>query len=112
VADPAVFGEQLDKIAAQRIPRATRPEVERSHRATLSLVGDPLPISTEGLEAITNPVLLIHGDTDRIIPLEASTWHAKHLPNARLEVIANAGRRSSRTRHSRYGHTPGAVAVD
>jgi len=49
------------------------------------------PISDEGLEAITHPVLLIHGDTDRIIPLEASTWYAKHLPNARLEVIANAG---------------------
>jgi len=91
VADPAVFGDQLDQIAAERIPRATRPEVERSHRATFALAGDPLPINDEALKAITHPVLLIHGDTDRVIPLEASTWYAKHLPNARLEVISNAG---------------------
>jgi len=91
VADPAVFDGQLDQIAAERIPRATRPEVERSHRATFAPVGDALPINDAAVATITQPVLLIHGDTDRIIPLDASTWYAEHLPNARLEVIANAG---------------------
>jgi len=91
VADPTVFDGQLDQVAADRIPRATRPEVERSHRATFARAGDPLPTNDAALATITQPVLLIHGDTDRIIPLAASTWYAGHLPNARLEVIANAG---------------------
>lgn len=91
VADPAVFGDQLDKIAAERIPRATRPEVERSHRATFARVGDPLPINPQSVASIQQPVLLIHGDSDRVIPLEASRWYEEHLPEARLEIVANAG---------------------
>ena len=91
VADPAVFGDQLDHIAAERIPRATRPEVERSHRATFARAGGPLPISPDSVASIRQPVLLIHGDSDRIISPEASTWYAEHLPNARLEIVANAG---------------------
>jgi 2-hydroxymuconate-semialdehyde hydrolase len=91
VVDPGVFGGQLNRIAAERIPRATRSEVERSHRATFARAGGPLPITPVSVATIQQPVLLIHGDTDRIIPPEASTWYAKHLPNARLEVIANAG---------------------
>lgn len=91
VADPAVFGDQLAEIARERIPRATRAEVERSHRATFAPGGDPLPLTETNLAAITHPVLLIHGDTDRIIAPEASQWYADALPNARLEMIENAG---------------------
>ena len=91
VADPAVFGDQLDRIAAERIPRATRPEVERSHRATFARAGDPLPINHTTLATITQPVLLIHGASDQIIPVQASTWYAQRLPNARLQIVDNAG---------------------
>src|SRR5271166_4951366 len=91
VADPAVFGDQLDRIAAERIPRATRPEVERSHRATFARAGDPLPINDTTLATITQPVLLIHGASDQIIPVQASTWYAQRLPNARLQIVDNAG---------------------
>ena len=35
VYDPALFGNELDDIAALRLPRATRPDVRRSHEATV-----------------------------------------------------------------------------
>ena len=84
VADPTVFGDELNNIAAQRMPRALRPEVERSHRATFAQTGGPLPITAESMATINHPVLLVHGDTDRIIDPDASRWYAGVLPNARL----------------------------
>jgi pimeloyl-ACP methyl ester carboxylesterase len=43
------------------------------------------------LEKITVPVLLAHGDADRIVPLEVSAQRAvKLIKNSRLEVIAGA----------------------
>jgi len=91
VADPGACGDQLGAIAAERMPRATRPEVERSHRATFSFSGDPLPINEESMGTITQPVLVVHGDTDRLMPLECGEWYAKVIPGARLEVIEHGG---------------------
>lgn len=43
------------------------------------------------LAQITQPVLVITGDDDRIVPTEQSVRLAKELPKAKLVVIANAG---------------------
>lgn len=91
VANPNAWGDQLHQIVAERMTRATRPEVERSHRATFSFSGDPLPINEETMGTIAQPVLVVHGDTDRLMPLECGHWYAKVLPNARLEVIEHGG---------------------
>ncbi|QLL07535.1 alpha/beta fold hydrolase [Mycobacterium vicinigordonae] len=91
VSDSGVFGDQLMGIAAERMLRATRPEVERSHRATFAPTGGPLPITAETMATITHPVLLVHGDSDRIIDPQASRWYAAMLPNARLEIVKSAG---------------------
>jgi 2-hydroxymuconate-semialdehyde hydrolase len=91
VADPTVFGDELHQIASERMPRATRPEVERSHRATFSFSGDPLPINEETMAAVTQPVLVVHGDSDRLMPLACGEWYASVLPDARLEVIERGG---------------------
>lgn len=90
VYDPAVFGDELGHIAAERMPRATRAEVERSHRATFS-GGDPLPISAETMASIVQPTLIVHGDTDRLMPLACGEWYADALPDSRLEVVEKAG---------------------
>ena len=90
VYDPTAFGDDLEAIAAARMPRAIRPEIERSHRATFS-PGDPLPINEETMATITQPVLIVHGDTDLLIPLECAQWYDKVLPNSRLEVVERAG---------------------
>lgn len=102
VADPAAWGDQLHAIAAERMPRATRPEVERSHRATFSFSGDPLPINEDTMATITQPVLVVHGDTDRLMPLECGQWYAKVLPNATLEVIDHGGHWLQVEHHDRF----------
>lgn len=43
------------------------------------------------LPAISVPVVLAHGDDDRIIPRECSERYAAALPNARLEKLENCG---------------------
>lgn len=40
---------------------------------------------------LKKPVLLIHGDRDRLVPVQAGHWLAQHLPFGRLRVIAGAG---------------------
>lgn len=40
---------------------------------------------------ITSPVLLLHGEEDRVISCDASRWLAAHLPNAKLVTLPGAG---------------------
>lgn len=101
VHDPSAFGDDLNGIAAQRMTRALRPEVERSHRATF-MPGGPLPITAESMATITNPVLVIHGDDDRLVPLASGQWYAEVLPQAHLEVIPDAGHWLQIEQHDRF----------
>lgn len=41
-------------------------------------------------QAINQPTLLIHGENDPLMPLAAARWLAETMPDARLEVLANA----------------------
>lgn len=91
VHDPSHFGDRLGEIVAARLPRALRPEVERSHRATFSQEGGPLAIDESSVAAIAQPTLVLHGDDDRIMPLRVGEWYAKHVPDAHLEVFADTG---------------------
>jgi 2-hydroxymuconate-semialdehyde hydrolase len=91
VHDPAFFGDRLHQIAAARLPRATRPEVERSHRATFAPGSAPLQFDAESLAAITHPVLVVHGDDDKIVPVAAGYYFAQHLRGARLQVFPDTG---------------------
>lgn len=40
---------------------------------------------------VATPVLLLHGDADRIISVKASQWLEAHLPDGRLHILPNAG---------------------
>lgn len=92
VHDPAFFGDRLQEIAESRLPRANRPEVERSHRATFDFsAGLPRTFSADDLHAITQPVLVVHGDDDKIMAVDAGRYFAENLPNARLEIFADTG---------------------
>jgi 2-hydroxymuconate-semialdehyde hydrolase len=90
VHDSAFFGDDLDKIAAARMPRALRADVERSHRATFG-PGDPLSFPPELLAKIDIPVLVVHGANDRIMLVAAGEYFAEHLPNAELHVFDETG---------------------
>ena len=43
------------------------------------------------MATIAQPVLIVHGDTDRLMPLECGQWYDKVLPNSRLVVVEHAG---------------------
>ena len=45
----------------------------------------------ENLGKIFHPTLVITGDKDKIVPMENSVNLAEKIPNARLEIIRNAG---------------------
>jgi pimeloyl-ACP methyl ester carboxylesterase len=42
------------------------------------------------LKNIKVPTLIIHGDADKIWPLENARYLAKHIPNSKLEIIPNS----------------------
>jgi 2-hydroxymuconate-semialdehyde hydrolase len=52
------------------------------------IVGGPPPVA---LAKITTPVLALHGERDRVSPVEVSERLVASLPGARLEVVAGAG---------------------
>ncbi len=90
--DPDSFDGNLQQIAETRLKRAMRPEVERSHRATFNFAaGGPIGLTTEDLEQITQPTLLVHGDDDKIVPIESSQFMADHIPNSRFEIFKDTG---------------------
>lgn len=89
VADEKVHGELLDELADVRLRQAVRPGAERAFRSMFSdVAGGPPPVD---LTKIVNPVLALHGECDRVSPVEVSERLVDALPNARLEVVAGAG---------------------
>lgn len=43
------------------------------------------------INEITQPVLVVSGDSDAIVPIEDSQRLDSELPNSTLEIIANSG---------------------
>lgn len=94
-------GPELIELAwydPARIPPATlafykKPlQAENWDRALweLTLASEPVDLANR-LAEFTLPVLVVTGDTDRIVPTEQSVRLAGELPNARLVVIPQAG---------------------
>jgi len=91
VHDASAFGDDLLRIARERLPMATREDVRRSHLATFAPGGEPLAFPPERLAGIGHPTLVMHGASDRVIPVAASEYLAAHLPRSRLLVVERAG---------------------
>lgn len=64
------------------------PTMSTLHKALSILLETDL---REEIPLLKKPVLLIHGDRDRLVPVQAGHWMAQHLPFGRLRVIAGAG---------------------
>ena len=64
------------------------PTMSTLHKALSILLETDL---REQIPALKKPVLLIHGDRDRLVPVQAGHWMAQHVPFGRLRVIAGAG---------------------
>jgi pimeloyl-ACP methyl ester carboxylesterase len=66
----------------------------RAREATARVGWNPYlhnPKLPRHLQRIACPTLILWGSDDRLVPLAHGEFYAKHLPNARLEVIAHCG---------------------
>ncbi|MFJ1761366.1 alpha/beta fold hydrolase [Amycolatopsis sp. NPDC088138] len=89
VADESVHEGLLDELAEIRLGKALRPGAESAFRSMFAdVVGGPPPVD---LTKITTPVLALHGERDRVSPVEVSERLADALPHGRLHVVAGAG---------------------
>jgi 2-hydroxymuconate-semialdehyde hydrolase len=86
IYDRDLFGDDLKHIAAQRLPRATNPEVEKSHRATFDF-SVPWDFTEEDLAAISVPTLIIQSREDTFVRFEGGVYYFDHIPNARIYGI-------------------------
>jgi pimeloyl-ACP methyl ester carboxylesterase len=71
-----------DDFPAADVVRAGRSVVERMSRT---------PQLRRAMASIQQPVLLIHGDHDRLVPIAAARQAAKRFPSWRLAVAENVG---------------------
>lgn len=87
VADETVHRDLLDDLAGLRLDQALRPGAEEAFRSMFAVVDEP----SADLTTITTPVLALHGECDRVSPVEVSERLVAALPHGRLEVVAGAG---------------------
>jgi pimeloyl-ACP methyl ester carboxylesterase len=72
-----------------------------NRRATLKRFGYPYdPLTEAEIAAVTTPTLILWGEEDRLIPVEAGQWLAKTMPNNALVI------------YPKIGHLPHEEAVE
>jgi pimeloyl-ACP methyl ester carboxylesterase len=114
-ADPFLDGLKTDYTAAVGqfvdacLPEAADDDaIRRWGRQILSRASQDAAIRlyecVDGLDLrpevgrISQPTLVIHGDADRILPLESSQWLAAHMPDCQLRVFEGVGHAPTMTR--------------
>ena len=89
--DDAAIGERIDEVAATRLAAALQPAVRRSYESLFPAPRqrhlDELVVPPSALRRITNPVLIVHGRDDSVVPFESSLYLLRHLSNADLHVV-------------------------
>jgi pimeloyl-ACP methyl ester carboxylesterase len=60
-------------------------------RARQAMAVASSPGRVESLESLRVPTLVVHGDADRLVPLEAGRATAEAIPGARLEIVEGMG---------------------
>ncbi len=90
VYDDAFIADRLEAITQARYKAASEPDVRRSFMAMFPAprqkVLDDLVVPDLALRRMTQPILLVHGRDDRIVPLETSLHLLQRLPNVQLHV--------------------------
>lgn len=89
--DDSAVGGNIDAIAEMRFALAMEPRVRASYEAMFPRprqdILDQLVLPDSALRRIQNPVLLIHGRDDKVVPLESSLHLLARLPRVQLHVI-------------------------
>ena len=80
-------GKLFEELLAARIEHPTPPECWRAQfDATVPFLRVGLPV-----EKIAVPVLVIHGDADRVVPVSNGRLLARRIPGAELVVLSGRG---------------------
>lgn len=87
VADAGRHQALIDRLTDLRLELALRPGAEAVFRAMF----DPMDEKPLDLSTVTTPVLALHGECDRVSPVEVSEELVGRLARARLKVVAGAG---------------------
>ncbi len=75
------------KLIKGAMDRSTYPQGYQRHMAAVLGSGSRV----EYLQRITTPTLVIHGNDDALVPVEHGIDTAKHIKDARLEIIEGMG---------------------
>lgn len=77
-----------------------------NRRATLKRFGYPYdPLAEAEIAKVTTPTLILWGEEDRVIPVEAGEWLAKTMPNDTLVIYPGIG-------HLPHEEAPEATLAD
>jgi pimeloyl-ACP methyl ester carboxylesterase len=87
-ADVMALGVELARERAQ--DRASGPDFLRAARSLIKMLTRPQRFN-EALNAIEAPVLLIHGDSDRLVPVRTAKAAAAAHPKWQLEIAERVG---------------------
>ncbi|MEP4147870.1 MAG: alpha/beta hydrolase [Halioglobus sp.] len=79
--------EELKMKVLDSVTRSLHPEGYSRHLAAIMASGSRVKL----LKNITAPTLVIHGRDDALVPLECGIDTARHIPDARLEIIEGMG---------------------
>jgi pimeloyl-ACP methyl ester carboxylesterase len=82
---PETDSPAMHQWAKKILMRATQTAAIDLFTATLDLDLRPL------LSQINMPTLILHGDADRILPVDSSRWLATQLPHNHLHILPGAG---------------------
>jgi pimeloyl-ACP methyl ester carboxylesterase len=85
VAETEPKSAAIRRWGRQILRRSSMPSAVRLYEAMFGVDLRP------EIARITQPTLIIHGDRDALVPLEASQWLAAHLPHNALHVVQGAG---------------------
>lgn len=81
--DPSIMGDQIGAIAKMRFEAAMQPRVRemfaRMFPAPRQQHLDAMTVADSDLRRITQPVLLLHGQEDPIVPIDTSEYLIRHL---------------------------------
>lgn len=106
--DEGFIADRLTEISRMRLEAALRPDVRRSYEAMFPAPRqrhlDELVVPESALKRINQPVLIVHGRDDKIVPYTTSLHLMEHLPDSRLYLMGQCSHGSQIEHKEAFHH--------